>query len=97
MAVAYLPGVKFEEHSFKLEPGDRIFVYTDGLPESRSDAGEFFGMDRMIESLNKTLKTPETSGKELLESVTNDMNDFVHGAEQFDDVTMLVFDYFGQQ
>lgn len=97
MAVAMMPDAQIKEHEIELQFGDRIFVYTDGLPESRSDAGEFFGMDRMIESLNKTLKTPETSGKELLESVTNDMNDFVHGAEQFDDVTMLVFDYFGQQ
>ena len=94
MAVAYLPGVKFEEHSFKLEPGDRIFVYTDGLPESRRDDGEFYGTDRMLEALNMN---PDAEFHELLDNVKTDIATFIDGAEQFDDVTMLAFDYYGEE
>ena len=92
MAVAMMPGVPFEQHEIKVLPGDRIFVYTDGLPESRNGDKVFFGTDRMLETLNRD---PDATGQQVLKNLIDDMNAFVGDAEQFDDVTMLIFDYYG--
>ena len=92
MAVAMMPGVPFEQHEIKVLPGDRIFVYTDGLPESRNSDKVFFGTDRMLETLNRD---PDATGQQVLKNLIDDMNAFVGDAEQFDDVTMLIFDYYG--
>ncbi|MCR5633073.1 MAG: serine/threonine-protein phosphatase [Eubacterium sp.] len=92
LAVAMMPGVPFEEHEIELKPGDRVFVYTDGLPEARNSDKEFFGTDRMLDVLNKD---PYAKGQALLTAMINEMSSFVGNAEQFDDVTMLIFDYYG--
>ena len=91
-AVATMEDLPFREHEFEMNPGDRLFVYTDGLPEASNSKGEFFGAERMIEVLNDT---KEMGVEKVLEHVTNGVNEFVNGAEQFDDITMLVFDYKG--
>ena len=92
LAVAMMPGVPFEEHEIEIKPGDRVFVYTDGLPEARNSDKEFFGTDRMLDVLNKD---PDAKGQALLTAMINEMSSFVGNAEQFDDVTMLIFDYYG--
>lgn len=92
LAVAMMPGVPFEEHEIEIKPGDRVFVYTDGLPEARNSDKEFFGTDRMLDVLNKD---PYAKGHALLTAMINEMSSFVGNAEQFDDVTMLIFDYYG--
>ena len=92
LAVAMMPGVPFEEHEIEIKPGDRVFVYTDGLPEARNSDKEFFGTDRMLDVLNKD---PYAKGQALLTAMINEMSSFVGNAEQFDDVTMLIFDYYG--
>lgn len=92
LAVAMMPGVPFEEHEIEIKPGDRVFVYTDGLPEARNSDKEFFGTDRMLDVLNKD---PYAKGQALLTAMINEMSSFVGDAEQFDDVTMLIFDYYG--
>ena len=94
MAIAMMPGVSYEDHEIQLRPGDRIFVYTDGLPEARRGDGEFYGTDRLINALNSE---PNAEARKTIDNVTADMNSFVAGAEQFDDVTMLVFDFYGDE
>ncbi|HBZ03163.1 MAG TPA: hypothetical protein DEO83_05050 [Lachnospiraceae bacterium] len=92
LAIAMIRGVPFEEHSIELKPGDRIFVYTDGLPEARREDGEFYGTTRMLEALNRS---GDSDLETLLRDVRREMKDFVAGAEQYDDVTMLAFDFLG--
>ena len=67
-------------------------MYTDGLPEAMNKKDELFGTDRMIETLNSK---PDCNAEQLIEKVTAEVNRFVDGAEQSDDMTMLVFDYYG--
>jgi sigma-B regulation protein RsbU (phosphoserine phosphatase) len=55
---------KYTDYEIKLDPGDTIFVYTDGVPEASNEKGDLFGLDRMVESLNKNRNTDI---KELLE------------------------------
>ncbi|MBR1773713.1 MAG: SpoIIE family protein phosphatase [Eubacterium sp.] len=92
MAVATLEGLKFKQHEFQIYPGDSLFVYTDGVPESTNSNNELYGTDRLLEALNKD---PNASPVEILKNVTDSINEFVAGAEQFDDTTMMSFSYFG--
>ena len=91
-AVATMEGMRFREHPFELNPGDSLFVYTDGVPEANDEAGKFYGTDRMIECLNAD---PDADVQKLLIEVREDIRKFAGEAEQFDDITMLVFDFWG--
>ena len=92
--VGGMEGMIYQDYEIFMEPGDQLFVYTDGLPEARSDEGEMFGTDGMLEALNRdTSLNPE----EVLTSVRAAVNDFVKDAEQFDDLTMLCLKYEGHQ
>ena len=89
-----LPGMKYKEHTFRMEPGDVLFLYTDGVPEASRQDNEMYGTDRMLIALNeaKDLK-PEP----LLKSVRADIDAFVKSAPQFDDLTMLCLEYYGSK
>ena len=91
-AVAVMEGLKFPEHEFMLHPGDSLYVYTDGVPEATNEEEELFNTDRMLESLNRN---KDKDQKEILEAMKTDMDAFVGKADQFDDITMLGFKYFG--
>ena len=93
VAVATIEGAKFREHEFRLSPGDTFFVYTDGVSEATNSRLEQFGEERILNALNKN---PEAAPKEALSNVMEDLTGFVNGADQFDDITMLSFKYFGQ-
>ena len=92
MAVATMEGIPFREHTFQLYPGDSIFVYTDGVAEATNAKNELFGAERMLEALNRD---PDATPEQTLHHVMDGINDFVAGAEQFDDITMLCLKYRG--
>ena len=83
---------EYEDYKIKLEPGDYIFLYTDGLPEANNAKGELFGNERMVEVLNRG---KNLSPKELLDLVKKSVEDFEKGAPQFDDLTMMAVKYKG--
>lgn len=87
-----MEGVRYKAYEVQLEPGDKIFVYTDGVPEATNAANELFGTERMIEALNEDAGA---SSRELLENVRRAVDGFVLNAEQFDDLTMLCLEYKG--
>ena len=76
----------FRSDEFMLEPGDTLFVYTDGVPEANNEAGELMGTDRMLEILNRM---PDASPRDVISNVKDGMAEYVKSAEQFDDTTML--------
>ena len=88
-----LDSAKFREYVLHLEPGDRIFVYTDGVPEATADDNRMFGTERMLDALNEE---PDAGPERLLNNVRAAVDDFVDGAEQFDDLTMLCLEYRGR-
>ena len=91
-AVATIEGIPFREHAFEMRPGDKLFVYTDGVPEATNGQQELFGTDRMLEALNRN---PDAMPEGILANVMNGIDEFVAGAEQFDDITMLCLKYNG--
>jgi serine phosphatase RsbU (regulator of sigma subunit) len=86
--------VTYKEYELDLKPGDKIFVYTDGLPEATDSAGEMLGMDRMTDALNEYL---DEKPRPLIEGMRESVNKFVKDAEQFDDITMMCLEYNGKQ
>ena len=92
--VAGMPGVKYKEYELQLNPGDKLFVYTDGVPEAQDSERRMFGMDRTVEVLNENR---EENPEELLKSVRKAVDAFVGDAEPFDDLTMLCLEYKGKQ
>ena len=94
IAVGVKAGYRYKEYQIQLEPGSRLFLYTDGLPEATDDGNRMFGMERTLEALNEVKEAP---AKEVLEHVSMSVASFVGGAPQFDDTTMLCLDYYGEQ
>ena len=87
-----MKGVHYREYVLQLDPGDKLFVYTDGVPEATAAGGEMFGTERMVAALNLC---GDGSPEAILRSVRRNVDDFVGDAEQFDDLTMLCIEYRG--
>ena len=94
VAVGAMDGVRYREYTIDLEPGAKIFVYTDGVAEATNSNEELFGTDRMIEALrNGENGTP----RDVLKAVKAGVDEFVGKAPQFDDLTMLCLQYMGPE
>ncbi len=87
-----MEGLKFKEYEIQLEPGSKLFLYTDGVPEATNAEKEMFGTERMQEVLNEE---PDAGPRRILENVHAAVDRFVGDAEKFDDLTMLCLDYRG--
>lgn len=83
---------RFRNHTMKLQPGDAIFQYSDGVTEATDANEELFGEERLIDALNAS---PSTSPGTILPSVRAQIAAFVQDAPQFDDITMLGLRYIG--
>lgn len=92
LALAAMDGVPMKEYEIDLDPGDRLFVYTDGVPEAINEKVEAYGTERLCDKLNTLKNVPQ---QQALESVLRDIRNFAGAAEQFDDITMLGITYGG--
>lgn len=85
-----MEGVRYRINEMTLDPGDRIFLYTDGVTEATNAEEELYGEERLIAFMNQN-RTVEA--KKLLVALKADIDEFVGEAPQFDDITMLMLDY----
>lgn len=92
--LAGLEDFKYVTQTVDLEPGDKIFLYTDGVTEATDNNNKLYGEERLRTYLNSDLTL---SPKETLQGVKADVDKFVDGAEQFDDITMLLVEYIGRE
>ena len=92
LALSTMEDLRFREHAFHLDPGDSLFVYTDGVMEATNADNELMGEERTLAALNQE---PDASPDRLLTNVMKGIDSFVAGAEQFDDITMLCLRYNG--
>ena len=90
--VGGMEGVHYRNYELVLEPGSKLFLYTDGVPEASNAGNELFGTERMLAALNEM---PDAGPEQMLKGVRSAVDAFVEEAEQFDDLTMLGFSYFG--
>ena len=92
IVVGGMEGVRYTDYEIQLSPGDKIFVYTDGVPEATDGDNNMFGVDRMLSALNLEL---DASPEKVLGNVRSAVDAFVKDAQQFDDLTMLCMQYKG--
>ncbi len=94
LAIGGIEGMKYKEHEFTLNAGDKLFLYTDGVPEATNAEEKLFGKERMLEALN-AVKDETPQG--VLKGVRRSVDGFVQQAEQFDDLTMLCVVFRGHE
>ena len=92
LVVGAMDGVRYREYEVLMEPGAKLFVYTDGLAEAVNGETEQFGAERAIAALRGR---EDGSPKELLGAVNAAVAAFVGDAPQFDDLTMMCVEYRG--
>ena len=83
----------FRDYELTMEPGAKLFLYTDGVPEASNRDNELFGTERMLSAMNQE---PEAEPEKLLANIRGAVGAFVKDAEQFDDMTMLCLEYKGK-
>lgn len=89
--LAGMEGIKYRLGELQLQRGDRIFLYTDGVTEATDAGQQMYGEDRLQRYMNQNR---QMAASELLKGLKEDIDEFVGEAPQFDDITMLMFDYF---
>ena len=88
--LAGMEGIRYRAGEITLNPGDRLFLYTDGVPEATNVNNKLYGEDRLLDFMNQNASMEAT---ELLPALKANIDEFVGEAPQFDDITMLMFDY----
>ena len=89
-----MENARYREYELQLRRGEKLFVYTDGVPEANNASEELFGAERMLAALQER---EEGSPAEILEAVRQAVNAYVGDAPQFDDLTMLCLQYNGEE
>ena len=93
LVVGAMADVRYRDFELQLQPGDKLFLYTDGVPEATAADNSMFTIERMLGALNRNReKTPQG----LLEGVRAEVDAFVGDAPQFDDLTMLCVELRGK-
>ena len=92
LVLGAMDSVRYTKVGIDLEPGAKLFVYTDGLTEATSAENLLFGTERMTEALRRG---ENGSPEQIMETVADAVNRFVGSAPQFDDLTMLCVRYNG--
>ena len=88
--LAGMEGVHYRQGELMLSPGDRLFLYTDGVPEATDKNNKLYGEEKLLDFMNTNSTEDATS---LLPKLKADIDEFVGEAPQFDDITMLILDY----
>ena len=94
LVIGGIEGIKYKEYELQLEPGSKLFLYTDGVPEATNADEQMFGTERMMEALNRDSGAPAET---ILKNVRDAVDGFVKDTEQFDDLTMLCLEYTGPE
>jgi serine phosphatase RsbU (regulator of sigma subunit) len=76
----------YETRSLQFEPGERLVLYSDGIPDARNPAGEMFMKERWLGLLQK----PPSGTKKWIEQLTAEVLDFIGPTAQYDDISLLI-------
>ena len=90
MVLAGIDSTNYRKNETIMEPGDRLFLYTDGVVEATNEANKLYGEQRLQSFLNNSLSLDV---EETIKELKKDIDKFVGKAEQFDDITMLELFY----
>ncbi len=88
--IGMMPGQKYESNTFQLSPGDRLFLYSDGMTECENEASEQFGEDRLEQVLSSTFEEDLPSSVTVIDQTLKNWNQ----QDAFDDdLTYLVLEW----
>ena len=93
LVLAGMDAIKYKMEEIKLTPGDRIFLYTDGVTEATNEEDKLYGDDRLLSYMNAHIDEPIDK---VLNGLRQDIKYFTGKRAQFDDITMLILDYQNQ-
>ncbi len=82
-----MPDREYEERPIHIRDGDILVLYTDGVTEAESPAGELFGTERLVELVKTNRQRP---AKEMRETVVGEIIGFRNPASQPDDLTIVI-------
>lgn len=85
-AVGMFGGAEFNMGQASLEPGDSLFIFSDGATDARNPKGEFFTEKRLLDLLSD----PPDTAAGLLDKILNNLKSFIGTAPQFDDITIML-------
>ena len=88
LMLAAMEGIPYKNHDIIIKPGDKLFVYTDGVTEAADKNNNLYGDKNLLAALQRA-EAKSLTPKELLKFINDDVEKFVDGADQFDDITML--------
>ena len=94
MALGVLDNVFFESEKLILEPGDTLYMYTDGVTEAANSAQELFSEENLQKEISKN---KDATIRELIDETIRATESFADGAPQWDDITIMVLRYYGNE
>ncbi len=87
-----MEGMTYSTGTMHFSPGDRLFIYTDGVTEAMNRDSDLYTEERLLEDI---AAHPQASAAEIIREVDAGIKTFTAGAEQSDDITMLAMTYLG--
>lgn len=91
LVLGALEEAKYKENVVNLTKGDRVILYTDGVTEAHNHKNELYGDKRLIEFTSKNM---EENPKDYIHNLREELSAYAEGSEQFDDITILVCEYY---
>ncbi len=89
-----MEGISYPVDCLQMEPGESLFLYTDGVTEAMNEKGELFSEQRLQQELDQVSQKPL---QEIMTALMQKITDFAGEAPQSDDITMLVLKYLGDK
>ena len=93
LALAFMDGVTYQKYEIQLSKGDELYLYTDGVTEATNADVVLYGEERLQKKLNEIM---DDSAEKRCNRILADIDEFVGEAEQFDDITMLALNFYGE-
>jgi len=85
--VGIFPDNTWEAKTVELQPGETLVLYTDGITEAQNEAGEFFGYERLLETLKTGFDHPAEDFRNM---ILENVQAFTGSAPRLDDITLIV-------
>lgn len=93
MALGAIEDTTWKADTTRIEPGQVLFLYTDGITDTQDLQGEFFGRDRLLERLQAQVVVPKLqkhAAQHIQQALSSSVREFRRDAPQFDDMTFMV-------
>ena len=85
-AIGLAETAKFPVHSCVINENESLFLYTDGVTDTRNNKNKFYSLKRLLDKLSER---KHKNAKEIIDAIDTDLIDFRRNADRFDDITMI--------